>query len=259
MAGPYRIVALGEQLGVGVAESRYVTIQAVAKANGPQAPYCIPNELICGEIGRFLGLPIPPGDVVRGQVSTDPVFFASLDFNLTGNVLPPIDPADCVARLPELSSGILLFDALVANCDRHTENLAMDTTPPPRLNLFDHSHALFGGQHLIDDQQVPATDRLTHVRDSLALTPGEWTGVARHCLLHAVRSDDHFGLWLDRIAKLPDFFIANACRAAVNLGITTDEASIAVDFLCHRRDHLRTIVRNSRSDFRLITQWSLFP
>ncbi len=254
MAGPYRIVALGEQLGIGVAESRYVSVQAVAKANGPQAPYCIPNELICGKIGRFLGLPIPPGDVVRGQVSTDQLFFASLDFNMTGNVLPPIDPTDCVARLPELSSGILLFDALVANCDRHIENLAMDaSTSPPRLNLFDHSHALFGGQ------QVPATDRLTHVRNSLALTPGAWTGVTRHCLLHAVQSDAHFGFWLDRIAQLPDFFIENACQAAVNLGITSDEAKTAVDFLRHRRDHMQTIVKDSRSDFRSITQWSLFP
>ena len=254
MAGPYRIVALGEQLGIGVADSRYVSIQAVAKTNGPQAPYCIPNELICGEVGRFLGLPIPPGSVVRGQVSTDQVFFASLDFNITGNVLPPIDPADCVARLPELSSGILLFDALVANCDRHTENLAMDaSTSPPRLNLFDHSHALFGGR------QVPAADRLEYIRNSLALTPGEWTGVARHCLLHAVRSDAHFGFWLDRIARLPDFFIENACQAAINLGITSDEANFAVDFLRHRRNHLQAIIEGSRSDFRSITHWSLFP
>ena len=254
MAGPYRIVALGEQLGIGVADSRYVSIQAVAKTNGPLAPYCIPNELICGEIGRFLGLPIPPGGVVRGQGKAEPLFFASLDFNLTGNILPPIDPAECVERLPELASGILLFDALVANCDRHSENLAMDTsTSPPLLNLFDHSHGMFGGR------EGMAAERLGRIHNSLALTPGEWTGVSRHCLLHAVRSDDHFGSWLDRIARLPDFFIENACRAAVNLGITSDDAKIAVDFLCHRRDQLPTIVSDSRSDFRSIAAWRLFP
>lgn len=253
MAGPYRMVAHGDPVGEGVGDSIYVSIQAVAKANGPRVPYCIPNELISLEIGRFLGLPIPPGGIVRSRTTADPLF-ASLDFNLAGDSLPPIDPAECVAQLPELSAGILLFDALIGNCDRHTGNLAMDTSAaPPRLNLFDHSHALFGA---IPEQ---GSERLAQIRDRLGLTPGEWTGVTRHCLLPEIQSDDHFGTWLDRIGRLPDFLIENACRSAVDLGITADQAESAVDFLRHRRDHLRQIIDNSRSDFLRIDQWSLLP
>ena len=44
--GRYRIVAFGQQVGIGVAGSYWATIGAVAKCNGPNAPYCIPNEWI---------------------------------------------------------------------------------------------------------------------------------------------------------------------------------------------------------------------
>lgn len=46
-------------------------------------------------------------------------WFASLDFNLTGITLLPVDVTQCVNLLPELSAGLLLFDILIANCDRH--------------------------------------------------------------------------------------------------------------------------------------------
>src|SRR5947209_823354 len=101
--GRYRVVTFGRQINIGVAGSQYVTIQAVAKANGPNAPYCIPNELICGDIGRFLGLPVPPSGIVEASNTTGAPLFASLDFNLTGNALPPVDPVACFARLPDLS------------------------------------------------------------------------------------------------------------------------------------------------------------
>ena len=36
-------------------------LPALHKWNNQNASaYCIPNELICGELGRFIGLPIPP-------------------------------------------------------------------------------------------------------------------------------------------------------------------------------------------------------
>src|SRR4051794_17109144 len=101
--GRYRIIQFGSQLGVGVADSVYAEVSAVAKRNGGPAPYCVPNELVCAEVARFLCLPVPPAGVIHSPQAPTTHWFASLDFNLTGNALPPADPADCYARLPWLT------------------------------------------------------------------------------------------------------------------------------------------------------------
>ena len=253
MTGTYRVVSLGRQVGIGIAGSQFVTLQAVAKVNGPNAHYCIPNELICGVIGRFLGLPVPPSAVIEAPGAPTPLLFASLDFNLTGNALPPVDTADCFARLPDLSTGLLLFDALVANCDRHRANFAVDQlATPARMNVFDHSHALFGyaaGQ---------GRSRLAELRDRLGMSGGTRTGGNRHCLIEVVSTDAHFGKWLDRISALPDFFIEETCKEPVGQGIAEEEANAAIEFLRYRRDHLRDIIDGGRHEFTAIQQWSLF-
>ena len=163
--GSYRVIAFGRQVGIGVAGSYYLSISAVAKCNSASTPYCIPNELICAELGRFLGLPIPPAGIVHAPAAKPGHWFASLDFNLTGNALPPVEPTRCCAELPRLAAGLLLFDALVANCDRHRQNFSIDfLASPPAMNVFDHSHALFGFR---DGQGVA---RLAELRDRLGMS-----------------------------------------------------------------------------------------
>ena len=251
----YRIETLGRQLGIGVAGSRYVFLSAVAKDN-QVAPYCIPNELICGELGRFLRLPVPPVGIVS-QANGGPLF-ASLDFNLAGNSLPPVNVANCVQVLPSLSAGLLLFDIWVANCDRHAENFSVNfLASPPQMNIFDHSHALFGyatGQ---------GEARLTALLDRLGIS---WTtnnpvdsGQHRHCLLDAVNVDDHFEFWLDRIQATPDFFIEEVCRDAQPYGLTLQEVDAGICFLKSRRDNLKTIIKNHQAEFSAILSWSLLP
>jgi hypothetical protein len=250
----YRIASIGRQLGIGVVGSRYVSVSAVAKENMDAAPYCIPNELICGELGRFLRLPVPPVGIVA-QASGGPLF-ASLDFNLAGNSLPPVDVTHCVQVLPSLSAGLLLFDIWVANCDRHPANFSVDfLATPPQMNIFDHSHALFGyaaGQ---------GEARLNALRDRLGVS---WntnnpvdSGRHRHCLLDGVDADTHFAHWLDRIQATPDFFIEEVCRDAQPYGLTSLEVNTAVGFLKHRRDNLRSIISGHRAEFSAIQAWSL--
>jgi hypothetical protein len=252
--GKYRIVEFGQQIGIGVAGSFHVSISAVGKCNGPSVPYCLPNELICAEIGRFLCLPVPPAGIIHSSTATPTDWFATLNFNLTNTSLPPVDAARCVAELPDLATGLLLFDSLIANCDRHRGIFSVDfLATPPRMNVFDHSHALFGFQ------TGNATQRLTDLRDRLAMSGGTHTRGNRHCLLDAISSDQFFGKWLDRISALPDFLIDELCHAAVGLGIVENEASAASDFLKYRRTNLRRIIDQHRSEFRGIRQWSLFP
>ncbi len=184
--------------------------------------------------------------------SAPPELFASLDFNLTGVALPPVDPFQCAGTFPDLSAGLLLFDILVANCDRHRGNLSADLlAKPPQMNVFDHSHALFGfhaGQ---------GEARLGELRDRLGVSGGSHTHGNRHCLLDVLTTADYFAKWIDRIAKIPDFFLEDACGDVVGLGITDTEAKAGVDFLKHRRDDLRRIIETGKAEFRGISQWSL--
>src|SRR3990170_1752400 len=54
-------------------------------------------------------------------------------------------PHRCCAALPQICSGILLFDLLVANSDRHVGNLKVDDPDNPlEIDVFDHDRALFG-------------------------------------------------------------------------------------------------------------------
>lgn len=251
--GKYRIIAFGRQLGIGVAGSQFASISAVAKCNSDAAPYCIPNELICSEIARFLCLPVPPAGIIHAPEASPTDWFASLDFNLTGDALPPIDPVRCAAELADLSTGLLLFDILVANCDRHRGNLSANfLVDPPEMNVFDHSHALFG---FVESQGM---QRLIGLRERLGVSGGSQTRGNRHCLLDALTADEHFGKWLERISLLPDFLIEDVCNQAVGFGIDANEAGAAMDFIRHRRDRLSRIVDDNRSEFRGIQQWSLF-
>jgi len=222
----YRIESVGRQLGIGVAGSRYVQLSAVAKDNS-HAPYCIPNELICGELGRFLRLPVPPMGIVS-QPNSGPLF-ASLDFNLTGNSLPPVNVVRCVQELPRLSAGLVLFDIWVANCDRHPKNFSVDfLASPAQMNVFDHSHALFGYASGGGER------RLAELLDRLGIS---WTtsnpvdsGRHRHCLLDVLDSDSELGFWINRIRCMPDFYVEEICHDAQPFGLTIQETDAAIYF-----------------------------
>jgi hypothetical protein len=250
--GKHRIITFGPPVGIGATASYYVTIQAVAKVNGAPAPYCVPNEIICAEIGRFLGLPVPPWGVVSAPNMADPHWFASLDFNLTGNALPPVDPQICFAQLPDLATGLFLFDTLIANSDRHNGNFSVDTlVNPPQMNVFDHSHALFGAT------AGAGQARLHDLINRLAVTGGSHTRGNRHCLIDVIANDKYFEKWLQRIQKMPDFFIEESCDSPVGMGIEGSDAHEAAAFLKHRRDNLKRIILADRSEFGAIQNWSL--
>lgn len=249
----YRLLSFDRQMGIGVAGATQVTVSAVAKTNTESAPYCVPNELICAEIGRFLRLPVPPcGLVLHQQDRTNP-WFASMDFNLTGNSLPPVDPMRCMTDLPVECTGLLLFDVLVGNCDRHRGNLAVDSSAnPPRMSIFDHSHALFGYE------TGKGKDRLERLRDRLGVSGGSQSRGNRHCLLDAISTDEYFGRWFLRIEGLPDYLIEGLCLDTTDVGASEEEAQEATRFLKHRRTNIRAIIKNNQNEFRGIKTWRLF-
>jgi hypothetical protein len=87
----------------------------------------------------------------------------------------------------KLAVGVLLFDVLIANPDRHAMNVHLDASRKPyRMSIFDHSHALFGYEN------GKADERLSALKDSLGISGGTVTGQNRHCLLNAIPNDYFF-------------------------------------------------------------------
>jgi hypothetical protein len=219
--------------------------EAWHRCNYEASPFCIPNELICAKIGSFLGLDIPAHAITYFD---NKPYFSSLNFN-PGVARPPhIDPVNCAATLPRICTGILFFDILVANNDRHDENLAVDNVAKPRqLIVYDHDQALFGSDG------VP---RLQEMRDRLAITGSAQTGGNACCLLDALKTVEYFNEWRERIADIPGWFIKDVCNAAIGLGIQKNEANEVEDFLVYRKTNLRVIIKERGRGIPLFDQWS---
>lgn len=208
------------------------------------SPYCIPNELICGTIGRFLGLPIPPFGIT--YFGKEP-YFSSLNFNPTTDQLPPIEPHICAITFPRICTGILFFDVLVANADRHDENLAVDNIDSPKqIVVYDHDQALFGNDGVA---------RLDKLRDRLGVTGGTVTGGNENCLLKAISTTQYFSEWRERIYDIPDWFIKDACDDAIGVGINTSEARAAAGFLKHRKRNLIKILKSPHNGVTTFDEW----
>ena len=123
-------------------------------------PYLLANEWICSNIGWYLRLPIPPFALMRKSENSER-FFASLDYGKKTQASDMI-PSRVAARLPKLAAGVVLFDILIANPDRHEGNLKVnDRHNPTAIEVFDHDVALFG------DKRGKGTARLQKVSDRL--------------------------------------------------------------------------------------------
>lgn len=165
--------------------------------------------------------------------SSNDTYYFSLDFNIAGQQLPPVDPGAVVAAHPELSWGIILFDILVMNSDRHAGNVALDAATQ-KVQIFDHSHAMLTPGGDIDQN-------LSSRQHSLA--------IGGHCLAQEIGSRAGMQTWLDRIQMIPDYFIEGVVAAATECGVPANKAVDISDFLKDRRDSLGTLVSSHLTAF----------
>ncbi|MCH8044518.1 MAG: hypothetical protein IID44_12440 [Planctomycetes bacterium] len=225
-------------------------IEAVVKWNHEYATYRVANELICGEIARYLRLPIPDFTISFSDqhIESKPLF-SSLNFNYDRATFFKVEPEYLVKQLPRVATGILLFDILVANRDRHDKNLIVDNVVSPRqVRIWDHDQALFG---------IPGdVETLYNLRDHLGITGDNISGGNRHCMLNAFQTLIHSDEWLYRIWNIPRWFIHDVCKAAVRLGLKRTEATAAKEFLVHRKNELSSIIGRHRHEFRGIKTWT---
>jgi hypothetical protein len=137
-----------------------------------QGPKALAAEIVAGEVGRALGLPVPEIVLVEvaGQLAgaePDPeiqeLLAASAGLNVGLDFLPgamPYSPA--LAPGPELSADVVWFDALVLNVDRTPRNPNL-LRWHGRTWLIDHGAALYvhhgggersGGERAARDRMV---------------------------------------------------------------------------------------------------------
>jgi hypothetical protein len=119
-----------------------------------QGPKALVAELVAGEAGRRLGLPVPEIVLVQldpalGAAEPDPeiqdLLRASPGLNLGLDYLPgalPYDPADGTPPDRALAAAVVWFDALVTNVDRTARNPNL-LVWHRRLWLIDHGAALY--------------------------------------------------------------------------------------------------------------------
>ena len=229
-ATTYKVWAWGPPVNIGVTGACYVGVAGVAKKASPAEPFIVANEIFCNAIAKMLLLPCPPGATLdRGG---DPYFF-SLNFNLAGHALPPVIPSAIVTVDPRLSWGIILFDMLVLNGDRHPGNIAHDTSTQ-KIQIFDHSHAFLRNQ-----ADVPAT---------LAVADGN-LGFGGHCLAQEINTMDGFDTWNARIKQIPDYYIDGVIEACSNVGLPVAHKKACSDFIKKRCHELEDILKKNLAVF----------
>ena len=138
----------------GLVEADDDGLYVVKFAGAAQGPRALVAEVLAGELGRALGLPVPELvlvdiDPALAGVEPDPwvgeLLEKSPGINLGLDFLPgsmTFDPRADGAPDPDLAAAIVWFDALVTNTDRSPRNPNL-LSWHHRLWLIDHGAALF--------------------------------------------------------------------------------------------------------------------
>lgn len=163
----------------GIVEADDDGLYVVKFRGAGQGPKALVAELLAGELGRVLGLPVPeivlvhldpslgaaePDIWVRELLERSPGLNLGLDF-LPGAL--PFTPAVGPAPDAALAADVVWFDALVTNVDRTPQNTNL-LVWHRRLWLIDHGAALYV-HHTWRDPGEHARRPFTAIRDHVLL------------------------------------------------------------------------------------------
>jgi hypothetical protein len=144
-----------------------------------QGPKVLIAELLCGEIGRALGLPVPElvfieldGALGRNEPDGEiqDLVEKSAGLNLALDFLPGalnFDPLNVAAVDTELAARVVWFDAFITNIDRTPRNPNL-LLWHRNLWLIDHGAALYV-QHTWSDYLARARGRFPAIKDHVLL------------------------------------------------------------------------------------------
>lgn len=247
-----RVVQWRNPAGDRAGDVTPVELHGFAKISTTDKPNVVANEFVAHRIGSLMGLPVVPGAAMLVSASGHTLAWVSLAFD--GDVrkqTPSIKPEQLATAEPDLTAGIVVFDLLIANLDRHRRNLAYRRAGRPkgeRVALFDHDHSLWGNSGL------SPRDHLERVSGQFIL---DGPGVSnlrrnRHCLIDHVTSLWALEKWCSRARTLlPDSVIAQACNeaAALDGGPNQSDADALNYFLRMRRDRLFKLIQDNVHHF----------
>jgi len=180
-----------------------------------QGPKVLIAELICGELARALGLPVPEIVLVEldpalgrnepdGEVQE--LVAASGGLNLALDYLPgsfAFDPLNAAAVDPQLAARIVWFDAFVTNVDRTPRNTNM-LLWHRQLYLIDHGAALYV-HHAWGDWRERARTRFAAIKEHVLLSAAGDLRVADATLAPLVTPE----LVRELIAAVPEVWLGD--------------------------------------------------
>ena len=199
--------------------------------------YLVANEFICGRLALILGLPVPPGVIVRTK--DDELAYVSLRFGTKDERAPPIIASHLVSDNPHVTAGIIAFDCWIANDDRHSRNIAYSRDHLP-VQVFDHGHALLGAG---PDAGI---ERLLRYADRPAVSD---------CLAPHATMSKPFDPWIERIVAIHTGLIEDTVRMVVSHGgLTEDESTEVCRFLKERKAQVMKLIRSAARELPKI-EW----
>jgi hypothetical protein len=240
----------GDPVGAGASNTVFAQLGGYAKVPTAGAPFVVINEFVASRLGAAAGLPVPPGCLIGNHASGD-VAWVTLSYLPSHRMVPPVDPAVVATGFPALAAGVVVFDFVIGNTDRHNGNLALVSGPvlssagpsqQERLEVFDHSHAVVNNG--IHNGVVSASGYLSANKDQFI--------ISGNCLLAHITSLDNLMAWGRRVRSLlPDDVIDEVCAEAAMItgSFTASDAAALGDFLKTRRDTVEDVLRKHAASF----------
>ncbi|HEU4325777.1 MAG TPA: HipA family kinase [Roseiflexaceae bacterium] len=180
-----------------------------------QGPRVLIAELLCGELGRALGLPVPEVvlievDPALGRNEPDEeiqaLITASVGLNLGLDYLPgalAFDPLALPQIDPALASAVVWFDAYITNVDRTPRNTNL-LLWHRKLWLIDHGAALYF-QHTWTDYQTRARSPFAAIKDHVLLPAAADLAAADAALAPLITPE----LVTSLVAQIPDDWLGD--------------------------------------------------
>ncbi len=252
---PYRSRRLfqtdGKAGGINEEKTWTVKTEAIGKSQWLESPYLLANEWIAANIARFLRLPVPPFSIAGKRSQSTRMF---ISYSYDGDTTPDdVIPDKLYEKHSLAATGVVVFDILIANSDRHGANLKVDKpNNPSTFYLIDHERALF---YIYKGE---GKKRLASRIDRLGVTDGADSNQEWHCLVELVDSIDHLGHWVERVKSIPDWFLDEVCDEVWKISLTKGECDAVKEFLKRRRDDIGPLILAHRDRFPLISEWPLF-
>lgn len=198
----------------GLVEADDDGLYVVKFRGAAQGPRALVAEIIAGELGRAIGLPVPeivlvevdpvladdePDPWVRELLAASPGLNVGLDFLPGSLTYSPMADAQADAIF---SADVVWFDSLVTNSDRSPRNPNI-LTWHRRLYLIDHGASLYV-HHTWHDPDAHAERRTPTLRDHVLL-PRAGSIAEAHARLVARTTPDVIA---DVVAMVPEAFLA---------------------------------------------------